>query len=1343
MDRTDEASLENVTFPELREITDYLLLYRVTGLRSVGRLFPNLAVVRGRTLFFNYALVVFEMMHLQEIGLHSLTDVLRGSVRIEKNPLLCYVDTVDWDAVARNGKGEHFIKGNRQKNECPMCPSLDKLRCPLMPVTKEVLCWNRHKCQKICPESCGSCSSKGECCHENCLGGCTGPNANQCVVCKDFKSGDKCVKHCDNDTYEFMNRRCISEEECFNMPQPKELSNDYLRRPKPWKPFNNTCMLDCPPDYMETQDSRQNYRCTPCQGPCRRECDGANVDSIASAQKLHGCTYIKGSLEIQIRGGKNIVRELEESLSMIEEIEGSLKIVRSFPLISLNFLKNLHIIHGKKLDSDKYAFVVLDNQNLQELWDWDTRPTNLVIRKGRLFFHFNPKLCLNKIQKLAQVTNITKLEDTEVAKNSNGDKVACNIKTLDVEISLRMSMGVIIRWKKFEHYDPRSVLNYVVYSIEAPYRNVTLYDGRDACGTDGWKVDDVDVPEEDVVDHPLTKLKPFTQYAFYVKTYTISTERTGAQSPIYYVTTLPDTPSQPQLLRVSSESSSSMQVEWQAPTEPKGNITHYIVSGHWVMDDSSILDSRNYCNDSITPPEQKPVIMVTDRSTPKPADATCSCEKEDKSENNHIEEAEVQFQIDFENTLHNMVYIKRPGNRSKREVAGGNLLMFNDDRRKRIEEDPGNTTFFNKLVDGVYRSFNVKVFDRFKFEMTNLSHFAEYNIEVRACRERVPEDSKDAAICSEPSYATIRTLKLAYADTIDPKSFVVEVTNQSRVKLKWEEPRRPNGIIVAYHIEYRLVDIENYKATPECIPSTTYQKDGYYVLRRLQPGNYSVQVRAISFAGNGDYTPKRYFYIKDTSSSGFDLLIGALVGTVLVLMLIFAGAYFLRRKYIPGVPNMRLIASVNPEYVSTVYVPDEWEVPRKKIDLLRELGQGSFGMVYEGICHDVVEGQPEIRCAIKTVNENATDRERSEFLNEASVMKSFNTHHVVKLLGVVSQGQPVLVVMELMAFGDLKTYLRSHRPDSGEKENIAMQPPTLKQILQMAIEIADGMAYLTAKKYVHRDLAARNCMVAEDLTVKIGDFGMTRDIYETDYYRKGTKGLLPVRWMAPESLKDGVFTSCSDVWSYGVVLWEMATLASQPYQGLSNDQVLRYVIDGGVMERPENCPDRLYELMRLCWQQKPLTRPSFMDLVELLLPEVSARFHEVSYYHTAEAEDARAQHMSATLAASNDPSTPLRITRDIEDFSLGDSDADEGDLEDEAVDDVSFPNSQPNPHYHSMSPTRAAPPAVSSRGSQAGKVGNGSTVTTPTTANGWIGSHQSNGTNSLANSSVVMKTTEC
>lgn len=239
-------------------------------------------------------------------------------------------------------------------------------------------------------------------------------------------------------------------------------------------------------------------------------------------------------------------------------------------------------------------------------------------------------------------------------------------------------------------------------------------------------------------------------------------------------------------------------------------------------------------------------------------------------------------------------------------------------------------------------------------------------------------------------------------------------------------------------------------------------------------------------------------------------------------------------------------------------------------------------------------------------------------------MKAFHTPHVVQLLGVVSKGDPPLVVMELMAMGDLKGYLRAHRPDGAVgPDGEAPVPPSVRQILQMAIEIADGMAYLSMKKFVHRDLAARNCMVAGDMTVKIGDFGMTRDIYERDYYRKGDKGLLPVRWMSPESLKDGVFTTSNDVFSYGVVLWEMATLASQPYQGLSNDQVLRYVIDGGVMERPENCPDKLYQLMRRCWEHRPSNRPTFLDIVEMLLEDVNNSFGKNSFYFSEEGEALR------------------------------------------------------------------------------------------------------------------------
>lgn len=322
-------------------------------------------------------------------------------------------------------------------------------------------------------------------------------------------------------------------------------------------------------------------------------------------------------------------------------------------------------------------------------------------------------------------------------------------------------------------------------------------------------------------------------------------------------------------------------------------------------------------------------------------------------------------------------------------------------------------------------------------------------------------------------------------------------------------PRKSNGLIVSHTIRYQRVDLEYSKFQDICITQKQYKNlSGSYTLKHLENGNYSFSVMVTSLAGHGKWSKPTHFLIDEPF-----ITIGFVLAIIFIaILLVAAGAFalwFYRRKYGPPDSGLKLIASVNPEYVSMQYTPDEWEVPREKIIQLNELGQGSFGMVYEGIVNNLDRNHERMRCAIKTVNENATDRERINFLKEAAVMKGFDTHHVVRLLGVVSRGQPTLVIMELMANGDLKGYLRSHRPEVGNDK----QPPSLRRILQMAIEIADGMAYLSAKKFVHRDLAARNCMVAEDLTVKIGDFGMTRDIYETDYYRKGTKGLLPVRWM--------------------------------------------------------------------------------------------------------------------------------------------------------------------------------------------------------------------------------------
>lgn len=409
----------------------------------------------------------------------------------------------------------------------------------------------------------------------------------------------------------------------------------------------------------------------------------------------------------------------------------------------------------------------------------------------------------------------------------------------------------------------------------------------------------------------------------------------------------------------------------------------------------------------------------------------------------------------------------------------------------------------NKYYEYFYKEVNASVF---AFTLTKLKHYTYYSISVKACREGEGDS------CGNDKIAYQRTGKIEEND--DVREVNVEklpASNHSTgVRLVWQPPLQPNGIIVSYVIRYQRVDIEHAKYQDICIPHNLFRQQGNsHVITGLVNGNYSFTVVANSLAGSNTRWSSPVYYEIDESTLSAGMIAVIVIVVILVLVGIGVVIFMYQRRKNTVDSGLKLIASVNPEYVSMQYTPDEWEIPREKIIQLNELGQGSFGMVYEGVVLNLDRDRERVRCAIKTVNENATDRERINFLKEAGVMKAFDTHHVVRLLGVVSRGQPVLVIMELMVNGDLKGYLRSHRPESGNE----LQPPTLRRILQMAIEIADGMAYLSAKKFVHRDLAARNCMVADDLTVKIGDFGMTRDIYETDYYRKGTKGLLPVRWM--------------------------------------------------------------------------------------------------------------------------------------------------------------------------------------------------------------------------------------
>ncbi|XP_053607427.1 uncharacterized protein LOC128673532 [Plodia interpunctella] len=278
---------------------------------------------------------------------------------------------------------------------------------------------------------------------------------------------------------------------------------------------------------------------------------------------------------------------------------------------------------------------------------------------------------------------------------------------------------------------------------------------------------------------------------------------------------------------------------------------------------------------------------------------------------------------------------------------------------------------------------------------------------------------------------------------------------------------------------------------------------------------------------------------------------------------------------------------------------DRWEVPRERVVINRKLGTGAFGTVYGG--HALLsEERGWTAVAVKTLKAGATTEEKLDFLSEAEAMKRFDHKNIVRLLGVVTKTEPVCTVMEFMLYGDLKNYLLARRHLAGADCGEGAEEVSARRLTSMALDAARALSYLAQLRYVHRDVAARNCLVSAHRQVKLADFGMTRIVFENDYYRFSRKGMLPVRWMAPESLTLGVFSPASDVWSFGVLLYEIVTFGSLPFQGLSNSEVLTRVKAGHTLELPPGLKPQLEGLIKSCWQQEHKARPSAAEVAAFL-----------------------------------------------------------------------------------------------------------------------------------------------
>uniref|UniRef100_A0A8V0XRX5 receptor protein-tyrosine kinase n=1 Tax=Gallus gallus TaxID=9031 RepID=A0A8V0XRX5_CHICK len=432
-----------------------------------------------------------------------------------------------------------------------------------------------------------------------------------------------------------------------------------------------------------------------------------------------------------------------------------------------------------------------------------------------------------------------------------------------------------------------------------------------------------------------------------------------------------------------------------------------------------------------------------------------------------------------------------------------------------------------------------------------------------------------------------------------------KITKNS-ISLSWQEPDRPNGIILEYEIKYFEKDQET-SYTIIKSKETAITADG------LKPGSaYVFQIRARTAAGYGGFSRRFEFETSPVLAASSDqsqipiIVVSVTVGVILLAVVIgflLSGRRcgYSKAKQDPEEEKMHFHnGHIKLPGVRTYIDPHTYEDPNQAvhefakeieascITIERVIGAGEFGEVCSGRLK--LQGKREFPVAIKTLKVGYTEKQRRDFLGEASIMGQFDHPNIIHLEGVVTKSKPVMIVTEYMENGSLDTFLKKN---DGQF--------TVIQLVGMLRGIASGMKYLSDMGYVHRDLAARNILINSNLVCKVSDFGLSRvleDDPEAAYTTRG--GKIPIRWTAPEAIAFRKFTSASDVWSYGIVMWEVMSYGERPYWEMTNQDVIKAVEEGYRLPSPMDCPAALYQLMLDCWQKDRNSRPKFDEIVSML-----------------------------------------------------------------------------------------------------------------------------------------------
>ncbi|KAM4722947.1 tyrosine-protein kinase receptor Tie-1 [Rhinophrynus dorsalis] len=469
-----------------------------------------------------------------------------------------------------------------------------------------------------------------------------------------------------------------------------------------------------------------------------------------------------------------------------------------------------------------------------------------------------------------------------------------------------------------------------------------------------------------------------------------------------------------------------------------------------------------------------------------------------------------------------------------------------------------------------------------------------------------------------------------------PKDVRAEPFSRDSIRLSWLPPDDPNGGIIKYTVEsqqagvtgeQQWADTESQNQTWHVISglngSTLYQ---FRVRANSRvPGDWSHPVKAATYSEElQSLVPSMESRNPRTSGSGHQLIL-AIIGSVsitcftiiIALLALFCikKNFFHRRRiftYQSGSGEETILQFSSGTLTLThrsrsqtepfSYPILEWE----DIKFEDVIGEGNFGQVIKAVIKK--DGQ-RMNAAIKMLKEFASENDHRDFAGELEVLCKLGHHpNIINLLGACENRGYLYIAIEYAPYGNLLDFLRKSRvletDPAFAKEHGTASTLTSQQLLQFASDVAKGMQYLSEKQFIHRDLAARNVLVGENLVAKIADFGLSRG---EEVYVKKTMGRLPVRWMAIESLNYSVYTTKSDVWSFGVLLWEIVSLGGTPYCGMTCAELYENLPQGYRMEKPRNCDDEVYELMRQCWRDRPYERPPFTQISLQLIRMLEAR----------------------------------------------------------------------------------------------------------------------------------------